>query len=207
MTFARPSPAPRAAVLRALRRSGAFGVGVAAVLAASCGAQAATGSGKSFFYASEAACRASRHFDRMQCAIAFANAAAEMRARAPRYANGVDCKIQFSVCEREAGAGYAPAMLGIEIVDSAGGLAVPTLATQAPNGLFRPRSIRRIEPPPLSETGLPQSAGAPAPAWRAEAESAPEPPPAVDEAASKEAASKESPSARRERLRKAPFVQ
>lgn len=101
-------------------------------------ASPAAPSGRSFFFATREACHASGVFSRQECAIAFTNALAELRDRAPTFRSIVECRLRFALCEpRRDGSGYAPVGLGVEIVVSPHGARVaPALAVEAPGALF-----------------------------------------------------------------------
>ncbi|MCX7898589.1 MAG: DUF1190 domain-containing protein [Methylocystis sp.] len=101
--------------------------------------------GKSYFFATREACRASGVFSRRDCAAAFVNAYAEWRDRAPRFSSGVECRLRFALCEFQRGeAGYMPVALGVEMAPTRRGvLAAPTLAVETPERLFPKLPVSR----------------------------------------------------------------
>lgn len=109
-------------------------------------ANGAHAAGKSFFFATREACNAVRLFNRNECANAFANAASEVRARAPSFAVKTECVLRFALCEVDHVSGhYSPIMLGVEIFDAgSGGLTEPVLGVANPPGLFQPHTIRSL---------------------------------------------------------------
>jgi hypothetical protein len=167
----------------------------------------------SFLFATPEACAASGAFRRRQCDNAFANARTELQERTKAFTSRERCQARFHLCERAAGAAqtYRPALLGVEIVMARNhATATPVLAVATPR-LFAGRPISRLIEPARP---APWVAILPADHFRLDhlqIESRAEPP-GDDElrAGSTEAAVRavrESDSARRERLRAAPFVE
>jgi hypothetical protein len=122
--------------------------------------------GKSYFYASRRACASAGQFSEQDCAAAFERVDALLRERAPKFADRIDCVVQFKLCEQSA-EGYLPAVLGVEIVRAPKGLvALPMLAIESP-----PELLRDPEPAPpdrgYAADGAPQPRrsgnGAPSP--------------------------------------------
>lgn len=222
----------RLAVVRRRRRYASLLCLAALCLAATRGGglDAAAAAGKSFFFATRQACAASGLFDQKQCANAFANALAEMRERAPSFATRIDCHLRFGLCEKREidaaappGVGvrgrFAPVMLGVEIFDRiGGGVAAPVLAVANPRGLFRERTIRRLDV--ARPSAAPGDVGGTKPDPGAAAPSVPPPPPgdagrveADNDSGSRKPSDaetprrSETPDQRRERLRNAPFIE
>lgn len=138
----------------------ALGVAVGlSFLAAPDGARAAA-LGKTYFFATRDACVASGAFSPRECAGAFANARAQMRDKAPRFAAIGECRLHFRLCQPtldEAPAGdvlsyapaeeptYAPQALGVEMIASPRGVeAAPTLAVETPKPLFRYFPVSKV---------------------------------------------------------------
>lgn len=117
-----------------------------------CSPGSAAPSGRSYFFANRGACTASRLFNPDECAAAFANAAAELRDRAPHFPSNADCRSRFRLCDvtrsKETNEettsysptgeiSYTPIALGVEIVVSINGVeAAPTLAVDFPRRVF-----------------------------------------------------------------------
>ncbi|MBI1980971.1 MAG: DUF1190 domain-containing protein [Methylocystis sp.] len=115
------------------------------------GASVAT-SGKTYFFATQEACTASRTFTARECAAAFINAKAQLEDRAPRFESSGDCRLRFRLCEvrwiepqQDEALAYAetdavafmPMALGVELIKTARGVeAAPTLAVDTPTKLF-----------------------------------------------------------------------
>lgn len=121
--------------------------------------------GKSYFYASRRACASAGQFSEQDCAAAFERVDALLRERVPKFADKIDCVVQFKLCERDDAEGYLPAVLGVEIVRAPKGLvALPMLAIETPAEL-----LRDPEPPPPDRgyaadgEPLPRRTGAPSP--------------------------------------------
>lgn len=127
--------------------------------------------GKTYFFATRDACAASGIFSPHECAMAFSNARAQVRDRAPRFAGGAECRLHFHICqigrtEDAGGAGgalsyaeaeepvYVPTALGVEMVASANGVeAAPTLAVETPTRLFPYYPVSRVyEPEPQGQS-------------------------------------------------------
>jgi len=108
---------------------------------------------KPVFFATRAACAASRIFRKLECDNAFDNAFAEIKARHLSFTSRMDCVARFRLCERAGGGGapqgaFAPVMLGVEIAKRpGGGVAMPVLAVEATPGLFSPRPIASVHAP------------------------------------------------------------
>lgn len=117
-----------------------------------CSPGSAAPSGRSYFFANRNACAASALFNSDECAAAFANAAAELRDRAPHFRSNADCRARFRLCDIAHSRGtndeatsyapteeisYTPVALGVEIVVSINGVdAAPTLAVDLPRRVF-----------------------------------------------------------------------
>jgi len=119
-------------------------------------------------------------FSGRQCAAAFANARAQLRDRAPRFAGSGECRLRFHMCDpihveapladgdedamsyapTEATA-YIPAALGVEIVASRNGVeSAPTLAIETQEQLFSYYPVSRpYEPRQQGETVAARSDG------------------------------------------------
>jgi hypothetical protein len=97
---------------------------------------------KPAFYATSAACAAARIFSKVECDNAFSSAFAEIRTRRLAFSSRIDCMVQFHLCERQGHDGYAPVVLGVEIVKGrGGGLVTPVLAVPTPPGLLPQQPI------------------------------------------------------------------
>jgi hypothetical protein len=93
--------------------------------------------GPSAFFASERACASSGRFSTQECAEAFDRVDALLRERAPKFADKVDCVLQFHLCARSDD-GYRPAALGVEIIRARKALiALPMLAVETGPDLWR----------------------------------------------------------------------
>lgn len=128
----------RGAAVFARLLSVALALEMTATPAARAGSGPAAPIGRSYFFATRDACNASGVFTRQECAMAFSNALAALRDRAPSFASVVECRIRFALCEpRRDRAGYSPVGLGIEIILSARGPRVtPAMAVETPASLF-----------------------------------------------------------------------
>lgn len=120
-------------------------------------ASASPGS-RSYFFATSEACAASGSFSKPECANAFVNAEAEMRAHAPNFGTKFACEIRFRLCgsdpsasepsehEQLARGSFSPIMLGVEIsVQSDGRVVTPVIAVMPPPGTFRACPISQRE--------------------------------------------------------------
>jgi hypothetical protein len=190
------------------------GVGVAhllATLAAAASAAPATAGG-TFLYATPHACASSGNFRRRECEIAFTNAQTDLRARTEAFSSRGRCEARYRLCEKDDDGAFRAALLGIEIVGAARNnwSAAPILGVDTPR-LFANRPISRlIEPVTQSWTPILATGRFRMGEFRQETASA-EPVEALDGDAQaplpKGPATRESESARRERLRSAPFVE
>lgn len=112
---------------------------------------------KPVFFATRAACAASKIFSAQECDNAFDNAVAEIKTRRLSFASRIDCMVRFRLCERFGGASeavFAPALLGIEIAKGPGGrVAAPVLAVETTPGFFPARSIASVYAPPTDTQG------------------------------------------------------
>jgi hypothetical protein len=192
------------------------GAGVAQCLAA-VGALALAGptpamAAGTFLYATSHACASSGIFRRRDCEIAFTNAQTDVRARTEAFSSRGRCEARYRLCEKDDDGAFRAALLGIEIVG--GGRnnwsAAPVLGVETPR-LFANRPISRLIEPmtqswtPILATGHFRMGGParetasvePGDVLDGEAEA---PRPALP-------ATRESESARRERLRSAPFIE
>lgn len=137
-----------------LRPLSLFFAASATLAAASFCAEATAGVfGNSFLFATPEACASSGMFRRRQCDIAFANALAELQERTQSFASRSKCEARFRLCERRPGAdeGYRPALLGIEIVIARDHpSATPVLAVETPR-MFAGRSISQLVAPARQE--------------------------------------------------------
>lgn len=98
-------------------------------------------SARSSFFASPKACAASGRFKAQDCAAAFERAEDEIRSRAPSHNSKIECILRFHLCERRGG-GYAPTLLGIEIIEGRGvPMVAPVLAVEGPVGQFSARPL------------------------------------------------------------------
>lgn len=132
---------------RALALRGSVGLSLLS-LPAPMGAAAAATLGKTYYFATREACLASGAFSARECAMAFANARAQLRDHAPRFPASGECQLHFRICQAAGpgasdedappdGAEYVPSALGIEMIASATGVeAAPTLAVEPQTRLF-----------------------------------------------------------------------
>ncbi len=123
--------------------------------------------GKTYFYATRQACVAAGAFSARECASAFANAQAQFRDRAPRFASSGECGLRYRLCEMSESRGeshdaaayaqaedlyYVPAGLGIEMIVTARGVeAAPTLAIETRERLFSFQPISGPYEPEMPE--------------------------------------------------------
>jgi hypothetical protein len=124
---------------------------------------AAASLGKTYFFATRDACAASGAFTARECAAAFANANAQLRDRAPRFAAGGECRLHFRICQQihvdppaedamsyapVEEIAYAPSALGVEMVASPKGVeAAPTLAVETAERLFPYYPVSKLYEP------------------------------------------------------------
>jgi len=132
----------------------AFATLAAAIALATFPRPAWTEPGKSAFYASSTACVEQGRFKAAECAAAFERARQQM-GRVPGFSAKVECELRFGYCERR-GAGFAPAMLGVEMLEARGGaISQPALAVESPAGIFaeRPATSPRSSVPAIEILG------------------------------------------------------
>ncbi len=105
--------------------------------------------GKSYFFASRHACAISGQFSAQDCASAFERVDILLHERAPKFADKIECLLQFKLCDKTA-EGYLPTALGVEIVRSPkGDVALPMLAVETPRDM-----LRAPDPPPPRGAGV-----------------------------------------------------
>ncbi len=196
----------------------------------------AAGGGKSFFFATRDACYASAIFRKWECDNAFANASAQVRARAPTFAAKFECQLHFQLCQRRVDAApeteaeleaesdslrYGPEMLGVEIFEGPAGIVTsPVLAVASPPGMFEAQPIARLvesaeEPEKPKGAILPADRFLPLSTvkvdrgWSpfSQAPASAAAPTAQRDAEKDDPADEKSLTQRRERLRSAPFVE
>lgn len=192
-----------------VRKGGVVAHLLATLAAAAWAGPAPAEAAGTFLYATPHACASSGIFRRRECGIAFTNAQTDVRARTEAFSSRGRCEARYRLCEKDDDGAFRAALLGIEIVG--GGRnnwsAAPVLGVDTPR-LFANRPISRLIEPlteswtPILATGrfrigAPLRETASVDALEGEVE-APQP---------ARPATRESESARRERLRSAPFVQ
>ncbi|MBY6242702.1 DUF1190 domain-containing protein [Methylosinus sp. Sm6] len=189
--------------------------GLAALLSILCAvaAPAPAAAGGFFLYATPHACASSGIFRRRECEIAFTNAQTDVRARTETFSSRGRCEARYRLCEKPEAedGGWRAALLGIEIV---GGpdhwSAMPVLGAEIPR-LFVNRPISRLIEPmtdswtPILASGRFRVGGPARVTASAEPSAALEG--EIDEPRPAMRSTRESESARRERLRSAPFIQ
>lgn len=106
--------------------------------------------GKSYFFASRHACAGSGQFSAQDCASAFERVDILLHERAPKFADKIECLLQFKLCDKTA-EGYLPTALGVEIVRSRkGDVALPMLAVETPRDML----LAPTPPAPPSGAGV-----------------------------------------------------
>ncbi len=146
--------------MRALSRLCAF-CGALALFAAALPAAAGAASifsdygPKTSFFATSAACVASRAYSKRECDNAFSNALLQIAAHRLAFGNRIDCILRFHLCERRGAASpsgrdelFAPVVLGVEIERTKrGSVSAPVFAAPTPPGLMTPQSIETAYAP------------------------------------------------------------
>jgi hypothetical protein len=183
---------------------------------------------KSAFFATRAACVASKMFREQECDNAFDNALAAIQAHHFSFTSKFECAIRFRLCDRVEDAieaspkgAFAPILLGVEIIkESTDAVAKPVLAVETSSELFPFYSITSLYPPKVPsppQEAIPQR-GADLPtdhfalvdsreirkAWAHFSANQAGRAPSADVDA--DLPRRETPQQRRERLRNAPFI-